>query len=62
MEKLSATMTIAEILKQKPDAARILIKHGMHCLGCSVAAAESLSEAAQVHGIDLAKLMAELNQ
>ncbi|HNV69789.1 MAG TPA: DUF1858 domain-containing protein [Candidatus Ozemobacteraceae bacterium] len=52
---------IADILKIRPDAAQILMRHGMHCIGCSVSTAESLKEAAQVHGIDLDKLITDLN-
>ena len=52
---------IADILKYRPDAAQILMSHGMHCIGCSVSTAESLKDAAEVHGIDLQKLITDLN-
>jgi hybrid cluster-associated redox disulfide protein len=61
MEQIDPTMTIAEILKKRPDAAQILMRHGMHCLGCSVSSSESLAAAVEVHGIDLATLLKELN-
>jgi len=54
-------MTIAEILRQKPGAAKILQQFNMHCIGCAVAAGESLADAAKVHGIDLEKLLQALN-
>ncbi|KAF1082623.1 MAG: hypothetical protein GQF41_1344 [Candidatus Rifleibacterium amylolyticum] len=54
---IEAKMTIAEILRQKPEAAKILQKFGMHCIGCAVAAGESLEDAARVHDIDLQKLL-----
>ena len=53
-------MTIAEILRQKPEAARVLQQFGMHCIGCAVAAGESLEDAARVHGIELQKLLTAL--
>lgn len=61
MEKIHAHMTIAEILNLRPEVIRILVRHGMHCMGCAVSSAESLAAAAQVHQIDLAKLLHELN-
>ncbi len=57
---IEAKMTIAEILRQKPEAARVLQKFGMHCIGCVVAAGESLEDAARVHGIDLQELLKAL--
>jgi len=53
-------MTIAEILRQKPEAAKVLQQFGMHCIGCAVAAGESLEDAARVHEIDLQKLLTAL--
>ncbi|SHK52180.1 DUF1858 domain-containing protein [Paramaledivibacter caminithermalis] len=53
---------ISEILKIKPDAAPILMRYGMGCLGCPSAQMESLEQAAMVHGIDLEKLLEELNK
>ena len=60
--KISGEMTIADVLKAKPDAGAILMQHGMHCLGCSVAFSEDLKTAAQVHQIDLEKLLKALNE
>lgn len=58
---INAQMTIAEILRQKPDAAKILQQFGMHCIGCAVAAGETLEGAARAHEVDLEKLLAALN-
>jgi hybrid cluster-associated redox disulfide protein len=62
MEKITAEMTIIEILKLRADAGDILRKHGMHCLGCSIAVTENLREAANVHGIDIDRLITDLNK
>lgn len=62
MEKINKQMTIAEILKAKPAAGAILLSHGMHCLGCTIAAGETLEQAAEVHGMDINALIEEINQ
>ena len=62
MEKITADLTIVDILKIRPDAGDILRRHGMHCLGCSIAITENLREAADVHGVDLDLLIADLNK
>ncbi|MBO4889838.1 MAG: DUF1858 domain-containing protein [Lachnospiraceae bacterium] len=54
---ITKEMTIGEILVNKPEVAPILMEAGMHCLGCPSAQAESLEEAALVHGMDVDSLM-----
>ncbi len=53
--------TIGQLLRQKPEAATILMSFGMGCVGCPSAQMETLEEAAQVHGMDIEKLMSALN-
>ncbi len=59
--QISPDMTIAEILRIKPEAAKALQQFNMHCIGCAVAAGESLQDAADVHGIDLQCLLKAIN-
>ena len=54
-------ITIGELLKQAPDVAPVLLSAGMHCLGCPASQAESIEDAAMVHGLDVDQLMAEIN-
>ena len=61
MAKINENMTIKEILTVLPDAAPIFYEYGMHCLGCPVASAEALKDAAVHHGIDVAEMVAKLN-
>lgn len=60
MAQITKEMTIGEILRTAPDVAPILMEAGMHCLGCPSAQAETLEEAAMVHGMDIDDLMAEI--
>ncbi len=50
-------MTIGAILREKPAVASVLMNIGMHCLGCPSAQAETLEEAAMVHGVKIDELM-----
>ena len=61
-QEIRKNMTIAEILKLKPQAAAIFMSKGMHCIGCSVAAAETLDQAASVHGLNADELLEEIKQ
>lgn len=58
---INKRMSIAEILRLKPETAKILQQFNMHCIGCAVAAGESLEDAAKVHSIDLEELLEALN-
>lgn len=59
--KLTKDMTIGELIGSYPQVAPILMQVGMHCLGCPSAQAESLEEAAMVHGLDADLLMEKIN-
>ena len=59
--KLTKDMTIGELIGSFPQVAPILMQVGMHCLGCPSAQAESLEEAAMVHGLDADLLMEKSN-
>lgn len=60
---ITKDMLIIDILQQgDPDKlAEVLQNSGMHCLHCMLAHGETLEQAAQVHGIDVDKLIADLN-
>ena len=60
MSNITKEMTIGEILRAAPEIAPILMQAGMHCLGCPSAQAESLEEAAMVHGLDIDELMKKI--
>lgn len=60
MADITKDMTIGEMLRTNPDVAPILLDAGMHCLGCPSAQAETLEEAAMVHGIDVDALMEKI--
>ena len=60
MSGITKDMTLGEILNVNPDVVPVLLDAGMHCLGCPASQAESLEEAAMVHGIDIDELMQKI--
>jgi len=60
--KIKKDMTIAAILKAKPEAAAVLMSRGMHCLGCVIAQGETLEQAADVHGIPIEELLKAIEE
>ena len=62
MSEITKEMTIGEILRMKPSVAPVLMEMGMHCLGCPSAQAESIADAALVHGMDVEALLKKMNE
>ena len=62
MSQITKEMTIAEVLRKNPKVAQVFMRYGMHCLGCASATGETIAQAAVAHGIDLNKLISELNE
>lgn len=62
MAQVTPEMGIMEVVQKYPQAAEVLMQHGMGCLGCAAAHFESIGEGAAAHGIDVASLMADLNK
>ena len=60
-DALTASTTVADVLHRRPLAARVLMNHRMHCLGCEIAPFETLAEACEIYGVAVRDLLAELN-
>jgi hybrid cluster-associated redox disulfide protein len=59
--KVTPDMTIGELIRLDENIIPILMRAGMHCIGCPSAQGESIAEAAMVHGIDGNMLVAQIN-
>ncbi len=60
--KVDKNMTIGQLLMENELVAPILMRAGMHCLGCPSSQMETLEEACMVHGIDVDVLVSQLNE
>lgn len=58
---ITRDMSIGQVLAIDRTTVSIFMSYGMHCLGCPHATAESLEQAGMVHGIDVDKLVQDLN-
>jgi len=63
MAKVTKDMLIGDVLRKDTGTgiAEILMRAGMHCVGCPSAARESLEQAGMVHGMDADMLVEEIN-
>lgn len=62
MEQITKDITIGELLQLDDGVIPILMSAGMHCLGCPASQAESIGDAADVHGIDPDELVDKINE
>ncbi len=62
MKQINKDMRIGELLYVDDIIAPILIRQGMHCLGCPASQMETLEEACMVHGIDCDALTGQINE
>ena len=61
MTKITKDTTIGTLLEIDRNVATVLMRAGMHCIGCPSSQAETVEEASFVHGIDADKLVAQIN-
>ncbi len=61
IKEITKEMYIGEILQMDRGFAEILMRAGMHCLGCPSSQMESIEDAAMVHGFDVNELLKQLN-
>ena len=62
MIEITKDTVIGDILDIAPQTAPIFFAIGMHCLGCPSSRSETVEEACMVHGIDVDKLLAIVNE
>ena len=61
-QKIARTTTLEEVLSEVPEAAEILPKYGLHCIGCSVAYWETLEQGALAHGMSAGEIDRRLEE
>ena len=62
MARIEKTTIIGEVLDIAPQTAPLFMAIGMHCLGCPSSRGETVEEACAVHGVDVDKLLAIVNE
>lgn len=58
--KFSDDATMDEIMSRSPAAIRVVLQHGMLCVGCPIASFHTVSDAAHEHDLDEEQLSSDL--
>lgn len=62
MAKITEETKISEMLKKYPETKEVVKKYKLDCFGCLGAEQESVRNAAWSHGLDLERLVKDLNK
>ncbi len=61
MSKITKDMGIIDVIQSYPETIEVFQKYGFGCIGCAAARFENLEAGAKVHGIDIDKMVEDLN-
>ena len=54
-------MILGEVTRKYPETINVFLEHGLPCAMCHIAFHETIEEGAKSHGINVKKLVDELN-
>ncbi|MEI6285999.1 MAG: DUF1858 domain-containing protein [Bacillota bacterium] len=58
---ITKDINIIELVQSHPEAIEVLQAAGMGCIGCMAARFESLEQGAHAHGINIDKMVEDIN-
>lgn len=64
-KKITKNMKLGDIIKEYPETVEVMLKRGLHCVGCHIAAWETLEQGAKAHGMsdkDVESMVKEMNE
>jgi len=61
VQTITKEMPIGEVVQKYPQTVEVFLKHGLMCFGCAMARFENVEQGAMAHGINVERLMEDLN-
>lgn len=59
---ITKDMSIGKVVMDHPEVVQVFMNHGLHCIGCAAAHFENIAQGCEAHGIDVDKLVDDLNK
>jgi hybrid cluster-associated redox disulfide protein len=59
---ITKEMNILEAVRTYPQVGHVFSKYGLGCIGCMVAAGETIGEGLAAHNLDVDAIVAEINK
>ncbi|MBU0758108.1 MAG: DUF1858 domain-containing protein [Nanoarchaeota archaeon] len=63
--KIKKDMMLGDVVSKFPEAAPVMFKYGLHCIGCHVSAYETIEQGSLAHGLtdkDVERMVKEMNE
>lgn len=63
--KVKGDELIGDLVAAFPKAAAVMLRYGLHCVGCSASSFDTVRDGAQLHGMEeeeIARMIAEINE
>jgi len=60
-QRITAEMSINEVVDKYPQTIKVFFRHGMQCTGCYVCGFHNISESAEEYGVEMDALLNDLN-
>ena len=60
-DKITADMTIRDVIEKYPKTATVFARYNIGCIGCIAASFERIRDIAGVHGTDVKAFVKDLN-
>jgi len=61
LQRITPDMDIDAVIELYPATIPVFIRYGMQCVGCHVARFETIAGSAEIYGVDLDRLLEQLN-
>jgi hybrid cluster-associated redox disulfide protein len=60
--KITKDMNLGEVITKYPKAIEVFFKYNLPCAMCQLASGETIEQSAEMHGVNLDKLLKDLNK
>ena len=61
-QRITAEMTVDEVVRKHPESIKVFFRHGMQCTGCYICGFHNIAESAERYSIELESLLNDLNE
>ena len=60
-QKITAEMSVEEVVTRYPQTIKVFFRHGMQCAGCYICSLHSIADSAEECDVELEPLLNDLN-
>lgn len=61
-KKITKNMKFSEVIMKYPNTIGVMMKYGLHCVGCQAASFETIQQGAKAHGLTDKQLNAMIDE